>query len=120
MKDLRPGQLWRWDFAVGDDGWRMLELVSEERRTGLVTPNTVFLRRGTVFTVIVVDDPGPFDPNFGVVTGRLAVHDDPRTVQALWTPEPTAPCWHVVLVDGQLAWMKGPDFDRASLVGDSL
>lgn len=96
-----PGQMWRWTFTAGDGSW-MCEPVTESRRSDL-TGGIVFVKRDDVFTVIMLDDPGPFEvPTTVELNGCLVSRAHKR--------------WHVVLLDGRLVWFEHEWFEQARFV----
>lgn len=96
-----PGQMWMWDFKVAE-GWWPLEAVTEERRVGYNARN-IIIHRGLTFTVISLDDPGPFEV--------VGIDED-----GMVSNKPTR--WHVVLVKDTLAWMRHDDFGVSKLIKD--
>ncbi len=60
--DVRPGQLWSWNFNVGT-GWWTFEIVSEAARKFRSYLGTYMaLQNQDRFIIVAVDDPGPSKP----------------------------------------------------------
>lgn len=104
--NLKPGQLWRWNFLVNDGSW-LFQRVSTEGRTSVFADGWHFMKRGDVFTVVTVDDPGPYDMRLPKVDDYGMVSYDPPKR------------WHVVLFQGTLLWFDHECFSQAELVTDA-
>lgn len=105
-RELRPGQLWQWKFAVGD-GWWVLQKVTEHGRYAPDAGNFKVIYRDNIFTLVTLDDPGPYElpPINGLNdVGQYVTH--PRKL------------WHVVLLGDSLVWMEHKHFEQAILLRD--
>jgi hypothetical protein len=89
------------DFKVGMSGWP-IEYVTEERRHNLVGNAAGFLRDGQIFTIVIVDDPGPFDFPFVKVqdVDGIIRHSDGSDYKQVKPKR-----WHVALLGDRLFWL---------------
>lgn len=104
MTRIVPGQLWRWDFDVLGTWMWPLEIVTEERRHSVGVGSHTLLFKNNVFTIIAIDDEGPFDD-----------------FQSSYELRPVGPYevrWHVILVNDVLAWFDHSNFVVSSLIQD--
>jgi len=110
---IKPGQLWRWEFQV-NDGWWMFSTVTSSARENFLdyTQEQVMIKRGDTFVVIVPDDPGP-----AMVPGsNIPMLDEGGLMTS---PAQPPKRWHVVMLHGKLVWMDHEDFNQAQLVTDA-
>lgn len=111
---VRPGQLWRWTFSVGDGSW-LFENVSEERRRDAPHSwsgnNSTIVHTSDLFTVISVDDPGPcVHPQLDTV---INVDSCNYVLEKLIKPPAR---WHVAMLFGTLVWIEHHWFNEAELI----
>lgn len=66
MQEILPGQLWRWNFTVGDGSW-FLTIINEKSRTHIVG-DTVLIQRGDV--LLVVSQPRSGEGPYGYETSH--------------------------------------------------
>ncbi len=91
-----PGQLWRWDFSVGDGSW-FGQRVTDEARFEPSFDGTAVILRDDTFVIVVVDDPGPYEqPDY-----LSSVYDPAST-----SPGMVAKRWHVALLNHALVWIE--------------
>lgn len=103
IPDVRPGQLWQWQFNVGT-GWWSFRRVTSKARLSFVHVSSVFMNRGDVFTIVATEDDGPFQLHVHSVTEGL-VYSPPKR-------------WHVVLIGDTLAWIEHPWLEQCELLTD--
>ena len=104
--DLKPGQLWRWNFAVGDGTW-FFQKVTSDARFQFMNGTYVALNNHDTFTVVALDDPGPYEMRFpGLNDLGQIVSEPPKR-------------WHVVLCQFGLVWVEHQQFSFAELLGDA-
>lgn len=106
MTDPKPGQLWRWMFALGE-GWWPMQPVTSEGRISPAVAGFIFLKSGDVFTVVTLDDPGPYELHV-------------PSLDNYYKPASMSPFkrWHVVLVGDKLVWFSHALFAQAELLSD--
>jgi hypothetical protein len=108
---LKAGQLWLWDFsfttkkADKDEGWWLAMRVTDEGRN-CYSNAAIQLKRGDVFTVVTVDDPGPYR----LLTAPIHFNDG-------WETYP-APRYHVVILGESLLWFQHDWFEVCKLLAD--
>lgn len=103
IPDPIPGQMYAWEFTVGDGSWP-IEYVTEERRHSYAVGRYGMLKRGDAFTVVSTDDAGPYDlDNMGWLRGSQLIDDfDVPAVDISFPPKR----WHVALHGGTLFWLE--------------
>lgn len=90
----KPGQLWRWVFSIGDAGSWLIQHVTTESRETFLAGGFSFIKRGELFTIVNVNDPGPTEMNLPKVDDNgLITFDPPKR-------------WHVVLWNGLLCYFQ--------------
>jgi hypothetical protein len=91
--DLKPGQLWKWNWRVGDGSW-IFEIVTAARRLSPTIIASATMKMNDTFMLVSTDDEGPwgFNPH----------HD-----------------WVVALHRDVLIWMRRPDLLCALLIEDT-
>lgn len=107
--NLRPGQLWRWKFSVGEGQWPTAR-VSDCARNEFTGSPFVLFKRDDVFTVVTLDDAGPY---YVYLQSMADAHLEYGVIQ---TPRR----WHVVLLNDALVWFEHPWFEQAELVTDAV
>lgn len=99
-QQVKPGQMWRWDFQLFDGVWFLGVVSSEAKLNGNI--KMAEIRRGETFVVVATDDEGP----------AILVFDE----NGLMAPRPMH---HVVMLRGTLVWIKPDEFDSCSLVKEA-
>ncbi len=107
---LKPGQMWRWEFAVGEGdarGWWPATRVTSEGRHSFVVA-THFVKYGDTFTIVTVDDEGPYD-----LMGTVPTLDENGLVQS-----PPVKTYFVALHNGVLVWFEHEWLEQCKLIQD--
>lgn len=105
LTDPVPGQLWVWCFEVQDGSWPV-QWVTTASRENPFAGNVEIIKRGNVFTVVAVDDPGPKDYDVPLLdSDGMLVTEPPKR-------------WHVVLLKGVLCYMRHDWLSVSELVND--
>jgi len=112
--DLRPGQLWQWAAKVGDVAvWWPFQVVEQEFREHFGFGRFVTMNYGDVFTMFVVDDPGPIELT---VTSESV----PGTNEIILKQNPPKE-WSVVLYNDTFIWVQHKHlFESSNLVSDAV
>ena len=104
-RELVPGQLWQWQFGVGDGWWASQKVTEAGRYMNDLGYET--MKRGDVFTVVTLDDPGPYQlPQINGLNDIGQYVTQPKKL------------WHVVLFKDALIWMEHDHFEQAILLRD--
>ena len=104
--ELRPGQLWRWAFSHNDGTWPFQRVTTEGRHVWFAGGH-IMMKRGDVFTMVTVNDPGPYQMNLPKINDIGQVVSDPPKR------------WHVVLVAKDLVWIDHEWLEQAELLVDA-
>lgn len=100
---LKPGQLWVWDFTVGEDGfWPTNRVTSDARALIASSLHVVILHRGDLFTIVTLDQTGPIE--------RYVTFDE--------NGAQVAKRYHVVLLRDTLVWFEHSWIEVCKLVAD--
>jgi len=90
----------------------MIEFVTQERRHSIMGARHGMIRRGQVFTIVTVNDYGPYDlPSFPTVDGRGGLLPAKRTARDKR--------WHTALLGDTLFWLDHELFQFSKLVADA-
>jgi hypothetical protein len=100
-----PGQLWFWNFDLGESTWWPAQRVSEAARDTFMVNEIEYLHLGDTFVMVSVDDPGPFE-------FKLPDFNEDGTLR----PEQTPRRWHVILLHGSLVWLDHAWLDDCGLI----
>lgn len=92
-----PGQLWTWEFEVGDGAWFLSKVSDKRQNNPWSTGSVIGIRRGETFIVVSTNDSGP-----SIIPDIV---DDCCLEQ-----------FHVILINNFLAWMPHDLFKFATLV----
>ena len=106
MRKLQRGQLYRWEFSFGQNGWWPVIVVSTLTRTTAHHGRTRDLQMGNLLMLVIVDDPGP------VWLNEVERLDENGVLQP-----PTR--WHVFMVECDLVWLKHDWLSECSLVAEA-
>lgn len=106
--NLRPGQLWVWNFSVNDGTWFFARVTTDSlERNAWFSDGHIILKRGDLFMFVSLNDPGLEEtelPVFG------------NTSQIIYEP---VRLWHVCLSKNNLFWIDRDWFEQAKLVADT-
>jgi len=102
-----PGQLWQWALKECKGFWAW-QRVTERARQQIDLYNVDVVHNGDLFTVIAVDDPGPFvlSETTYDICGNCVI------VQPITRP------WHIVALRGALCWFRQDWSQHAELLAD--
>jgi len=110
ITELRPGQLWQWNFSFGDGTWWFTP-VTEAGRTTPDWGRRVTMKRGDMFTLVTLDDPGPYE------LPTMPTFDDAGNILPAMEIKLRAR-YDVVLVGDTLVWFEHDNFEHSELLTD--
>ena len=114
--DLIPGQMYAW-HGIGTIKTWLITYVTEEGRTVWIGGRHGFINAGDLFTVVSLDDEGPYDgPDFG--DSFVQVSNPPSNAPLV--ARKVNKRWHTALLHDAIFWLDHELLETSELVSDAV